>query len=431
MSARRPQGRRVVRLASAALVATIAITSLVACSNGDSSQNGPVTIKYWGWVIGMEKVVAKWNKSHPDIQVKFNRIPGGDTQKIQAAHDAGQGPDLAQIGTELLIDYSINKRVQDVTQYLSKDESNYTAASWKNAQVNGKIYGLPQGASPTALMYRDDILKKYGIAVPQTWDEYIAAARKLHAADPSVYFANLAPRDWGPAIYQAGVSIYGTKGNSWTVDVDGALSQKVATRWQTLVDDGLVSTLDPFTPDYWAAMNNGKIASAIDGAWFPAFIKENAGDTKGNWRVAPMPSDTGKPAAGDTGGSLVVVMSDSKHPKEASEFLSWLNGSDATASDLITICGLFPATVNGLKSPALKKPDPFFGGQVINDVFAEAVKAEPTTYTQGPNGGKEADLISEEFGKAFSGDQTFKEALTRVQAETIADLKSRGLSVAD
>ena len=40
------------------------------------------------------------------------------------------------------------------------------------------------------LLYRKDIFDKHGIQPPKTWDEFAAAARKLHAADPSVYLTN-------------------------------------------------------------------------------------------------------------------------------------------------------------------------------------------------------------------------------------------------
>ena len=42
------------------------------------------------------------------------------------------------------------------------------------------------------MLYRKDIFDKYGIQVPTTWDEFAAAARKLHAADPNVYLTNFA-----------------------------------------------------------------------------------------------------------------------------------------------------------------------------------------------------------------------------------------------
>ena len=57
------------------------------------------------------------------------------------------------------------------------------------------------------MLYRKDIFDKYGIDVPKTWDEFAAAARKLHAADPNVYLTNLAANQngaWMGLLWQAG-----------------------------------------------------------------------------------------------------------------------------------------------------------------------------------------------------------------------------------
>ena len=53
--------------------------------------------------------------------------------------------------------------------------------------VGGKLVGLPQDSGPMAMFYNKTLFDKYGIAVPKTWDEYVAAAQKLHAADPNAY----------------------------------------------------------------------------------------------------------------------------------------------------------------------------------------------------------------------------------------------------
>ena len=40
-----------------------------------------------------------------------------------------------------------------------------------------------------ALFYNKADFDKFGVAVPTTWDEYLDAARALHAADPNAYIA--------------------------------------------------------------------------------------------------------------------------------------------------------------------------------------------------------------------------------------------------
>ena len=49
-------------------------------------------------------------------------------------------------------------------------------------KVDGKTMAIAAFANTQHLMYREDILSDLGIAVPTTWDEYIAAAEKIKAA---------------------------------------------------------------------------------------------------------------------------------------------------------------------------------------------------------------------------------------------------------
>jgi multiple sugar transport system substrate-binding protein len=432
---------RMRRLAMGVLAGVATTAMLAGCSTADATNgssaadaSGTVTkVSFWGWVPGLEDLVKEWNSKNPDIQVSFHRMTGDDGQKVEAAVDAGAGPDLVQLSTHDLPDYVISGRVQDITKYVSADKSNYTPSSWAAVSFDGKVYGVPQGIGPAALMYRSDIFTQYGIAIPKTWAEYVDAAKKLHTANPDVYIANLSPTEigqWAQEIQQAKSSWYGVKGNAWTVGVNDAGSRLVAKRWQELLDDKLVTTEQMWTPEYWADVNSGKIASISYAAWFPSLIAANAKSTAGNWRVAPLPTNGSSTDAGDSGGAAVTVLKGAKTPAAAAKFASWLNGSDDTQAALIKVGGLFPSTKNGLASKALYQPQEFFGGQVINKVFAAAAKNTPSTWIDGPNYGKAQTAITDEFSKVVTGQETFLQALDNAQATTVADLKSRGLSVA-
>lgn len=429
--------RPLLRAASALAVGALAATALAACSStgGDSGSEGGVTeVDFWGWVPGLEDLVTQWNEDNPDIQVTFHRMTGDDGQKVEAAVDAGAGPDLVQLSTHNLPDYIIAERVQDITDYVADEEDNYTPASWASVSFDDRVYGVPQGIGPAGTMYRTDIFAQYGIEFPKTWDEYLDAARALKAANPALYIANLSPSEmgqWAQEIQQAESSWYGIDGDAWTVGVNDEGSKLVAERWQTLLDEGLVTTEQMWTPEYWALVNNGTIATISYAAWFPSLVAENAADLAGKWAVAPMPTNTGSTNAGDSGGAAIVVLKNAKNAEAAAEFAAWLNGSDDTQDALITVGGLFPSTVNGLASPALLQEDEYFGGQVINEVFKDAAENTPATWVEGPNYGFIQTTLLDEFAKVVNGQQTFSEALDVTQAAAISDLESRGLTVAE
>ena len=75
------------------------------------------------------------------------------------------------------------------------------------------------------------------------------------------------------------------------------------------------------------ALNQGKIASLITGAWTPGNLISGVEDTAGDWRVAPMPTYDGTAANSENGGSAQAVVKQTENPELAAAFLKWLNNS--------------------------------------------------------------------------------------------------------
>ena len=418
------------------VAAVCALALLAGCGSGTStpsvSSSATATVNFWGWVPGLESLVANYNALHTGTTVVFHRMTGDDGTKVKAAVDAGAGPDVVQLSTHDLPDYVIAGRVVDISKYVGDQAAQYTASSWASVSFNKKVYGIPNGIGPGGLMYRTDILSKYGIAVPTTWDQYLTAARKLHAANPKVYIANMSPSEfgqWSQEIQQAGSSWYGISGNSWTVGINDAGSKLVAKRWQTLLDEKLVTTDTMWTPEYWADVNSGKIATISYAVRFPPLLESNTKATSGRWHVAALPVNAGSTNSGDSGGAADVVLKGAKNPGAAAKFISWLNGSVAAQKTMITTGGIFPSSKNGLASPALLAPVSFFNGQVINTVFKQSAANTPSTWVDGPNFGTAQSAITDQFAKVINGQETFLQALDNAQAITVKNLKARGLSV--
>jgi hypothetical protein len=119
--------RRILTFATTALL----VAGLGACSSGSDdsqkSQTGPVNMEFWGWA-GYEKIVDRWNASHPNTKITFKKIPsgpkGGYTQ-ISNALTAGKGPCLAQIEYQNIPSMLVKNSVMDITQYASDGMGKY------------------------------------------------------------------------------------------------------------------------------------------------------------------------------------------------------------------------------------------------------------------------------------------------------------------
>ncbi len=112
--------------------------------------------------------------------------------------------------------------------------------------VNGELVGLPQDTGPMALFYNKTVFDKYKLTVPTTWAQYVADAKKLHAANPKEYITNDTgdPGFITSMIWAAGGHPYVTSGTkNVTIDLADPGTQKFVSLWSPLVSGGLVAPI--------------------------------------------------------------------------------------------------------------------------------------------------------------------------------------------
>ncbi|KRD20124.1 ABC transporter substrate-binding protein [Streptomyces sp. Root264] len=425
--------RRLLTFATAALL----VAGVGACSStkstsddAEKSQTGPVNMEFWGWAP-YEKIVDQWNASHPDGKVTFKKVPSGGKggyAQISNAITAGKGPCLAQIEYQTIPSMLVKNTVMDITKYASADMAKYVPSAVSASSVGGRIYGVPVDVGPMVLFYRTDLFAKYGITEPPaTWAEYRADAEKVAAADPSVKFGT-APGDGNDLAafsLQTGQSWYSTQGDSWTVGIDNPGTRKVAAYWQDMKDKGLVTkTGNAWDPQFDKAAEAGKVLTFVNASWAAGGLKSDLKGQSGKWRVAPMPTwSAGDGKSSSNGGSATSVMTGCKTPREAEQFAAFLS-SDPQAVSTGIAGGLYPASKAGQDDPALTGGDPFFGGQKVGDLYKTSAAQVPTTWTNGPT----YQQVETDFTGAI-GQGTIPDAVTKVQASTVAAIKQLGLSV--
>jgi len=416
-----------------------------ACSSGSpkdstpaATKAGPVSLTFWSWAPNMEKVVALWNAAHPDITVTVNKQDGGDpaVTKLLTAVKAGKGaPDVMQTEYQKIPTLVSADALADLAKNLDPAvKSKFPAAQWQSVTLGSDaVYAVPQDSGPLFLFYRADVFDKLKLKVPTTWPEYADVAHKVHAADPANYLGTFSSADAGwfaGMSQQAGASWWGTKGDSWSVKIDDGPTQKVASFWGDLVQKGDIDNKPMYTPEWNAALNKGNQVGWLSAIWAPGVLQGNAAGTAGKWKMAPMPQwDPAKPATGAWGGSATAVTSQSKHPVQAAQFVTWLNSDPKAVAALVKEVNLYPAATAGQQ--ALTTPPAFFKNQP--DFYQVAAKVAATTspFTYGPNVNVAYNAYNDAFGKASDTKSSaqFRTALTSMQTTTVSDMQKTGFTV--
>ena len=426
----------------------IALSALLlsACSGGSDSApeatapkaGEKVELNFWSWAPDMDKTVEVWNQSHPDIHVTVNKQDGGDpavTKLLTAIKAKSGAPDLMQAEYQAIPTMVAAGALADIKANIDpalKDK--FAEGVWNSVTLGtDAVYAVPQDSGPMVFYYRDDIFTKYKLTVPTTWDEYAATARTLHEKNPKLFLGTFSATDpgWFAGLTQQnGASWWAIDGQKWGVAIDSEPSRKVAEYWGGLVQEGVIDNTPMYTPGWNAALNKGTQVGWLSAVWGPGVLAGNAADTKGKWKVAPMPQwDASASKTGNWGGSSTAVTTQSTHKAAAAQFAAWINTDPAGVKALATISNVYPAD-KPEAAGALTAPPAFFSNQTdFYDVVAKVANTAGN-FTYGPNTNVAYSAYNDAFGKAAQAKSkaAFLQALTTMQAATLKNLQDSGFS---
>ncbi|MEV5644706.1 extracellular solute-binding protein [Streptomyces flaveolus] len=431
------------RLVTSAVAVALGATALAACGSSDDggeAQSGPVSLTYWTWTPGMDKVVDLWNKGpgkSEQITVTVKKQASGDTlvTKILTAHKAGQAPDLVQAEYQALPTLVSNDALADIAGEVGDVKGKFAEGVWQQTTLGtDAVYAVPQDIGPMMFYYREDLFKEYGLKVPATWEEFAETARKLKKAAPDKALTTFSANDSGlfaGLAQQAGAQWWTTEGEKWKVGIDDPATKKVADFWGGLVEEGAIDNQPMYTPAWNKALNTGKQIAWVSAVWAPGTLTTAAPDAQGKWAMAPLPQwSAAENRTGSWGGSSTGVTTDSKHKDAAAKFAAWLNTDGDALNALAKEGGIYPASTSAQLSGAFTSPPAYFSNQP--DFYSRAAEIAKTTAPAawGPNVNVAYTAFKDAFGAAAKKKSGFAAALGTMQEETVSDLEKQGFEVA-
>ena len=297
--------------------------------------------------------------------------------------------------------------------------------------VGGKLVALPIFTDAPALYYRTDLLEKYGVAIPKTWDELTVAAQTIQDGEKA---AN--PDFWG-FVWQ-GNSYEGLTCNAleWVksygggqiIEADGTVSINNANAaaaletvkgWVgTISPEGVLAYQEEEARGVWQTGN-----AAFMRNWPYAYGLGNSDDSavKGLFAVTTLPvGKEGDTSAATLGGWNAAVSKYSEKQEAAISLVMYLAGPEAqkqraiNESNLPTIVALYDDADIAAAQPIIPQ---------WKDVFLNAVP-RPSA----PTLGKYSEVSSKFFTAVhatLSGDGTAAENLAALEAD-LNDLKGEG-----
>ncbi len=170
------------------VVVLILIIFIVILFMPKGASNKKVKLVWWGlWEEKqvMEPLISDFQRKNPNITIEYVlQDPKQYREKLQARIKNGTGPDIFRFHNTWtpMISTSLLPMSSAV---ISSDEfkKSFYPVMQKDLIINGGIYGIPLGADTLSLFVNTEIFEKAGVEVPQNWDDFGKAARKLTVKD--------------------------------------------------------------------------------------------------------------------------------------------------------------------------------------------------------------------------------------------------------
>ncbi|MFH9083515.1 extracellular solute-binding protein [Streptomyces sp. NPDC017673] len=328
-------------IAASALVASLALTA-TACGGSDSGKSdGPVTITWWDTSNATNEaptykaLIQQFEAANKDIKVKYVNVPFDQAQnKFDTAAGAKGAPDVlrSEVGWTPAFAKKGFFLPLDGTEALA-DQGKFEPNLIKQAQYEGKTYGVPLVTDTLALVYNKALFKKAGITeAPKTWDELKADAAKIKdKAKVDGYWGSTQAYYAQPFLYGEGTDTVDAAAKKITVDSPAA--KKGYGTWLSLFSGKGLHKADA-TADAYAhiqdAFVNGKVAAIIQGPWeITNFYKGSAFADKSNLGIATVPAGSTGKAGAPTGGHNLSVYagSDKAHQAAALKFVKFMTSA--------------------------------------------------------------------------------------------------------
>lgn len=340
-----------VRAAVSASVAVVLLAGVLAACGGSSG--GKVTLTFWThthppMVALNKKLVAEYQKNHPNVTIRYQSIPNDDfNTKTLTAMSNGTGPDVLNMDDSAIRgDYIPKRLIAPVDPKalgvgsVAGLKARYNEGTLDGASDGKDLYGLPTEFNSTAFAINTKHFADAGLDPanpPKTWDDVSADAKKLVAAGHTQAFSWLYlhsgwySQQLQTLLDQTGGRITDPDHRKATVDSPQALAALKI--WVNLAA-GPNRAADPNRTSReatapFADLATGRQSMSIIYPWALAQIKESNPDVYQQLKVVPLPQVHPDSPVNRWYGYYLTVNRASKHQKEAWQFISYVTSQHA------------------------------------------------------------------------------------------------------
>ncbi len=362
------------------LLAAVAATAMLASTSAIAADLSIVTGATGNDLAFMQAQLDEFNKATGN-NVKVVPMPSSTTDQFgqYKLWLAAGNADIDAYMTDVIWAPQLADQFVDLTAAAKDVAASHFPSIIESQTVNGKLVAIPYFTDAPALYYRKDLLDKYKLTPPKTWDDMAAAAKTVMDGEKN---ADLQGFVFQGNAYEGltcdALEWVKSSGGGQIVEADGSISinnPKAAAALErakgwvgSISPKGVLAYQEEESRGVWQLGN-----AVFMRNWPYAYSLGNGGDSKVKdmFDVVPLPSGgDGTTSAATLGGWNLAVSKYSKNPEEAIKLVMFLASMESqkknalTNTHLPTIVALYDDADIKSKQPVLTK---------WKDVFLNAV----------------------------------------------------------
>jgi multiple sugar transport system substrate-binding protein len=349
---------RRVLFASASIGALLAVT---ACGGGgeegspqasgsaagaDFTKQGDIEVWQGKDVTGnFPKLVKQFNDSHPNGKVTFHELPdSADAQRQQMIQNTQiKNPKMAVMSVDVV--WTAEFAAKGYIEALPTDQfptEGFLKATVDSATYFNKLYAFPSTSDGGLLYYRKDLLDKYGLQPPTTFDEMKQACDKIKQGENDSKLGCFAGQynkyegltvNFDEAVHAAGGVIVGDDGKPNVATPEATKGLSTLTDWFKNGDipKGAITWQEEQGRQ---AFQNATLIFHRNwsGIYSQASKTDGSSKVAGKFGVTQLPGITG-PGVSSLGGHNYAIAKNAENKGTAVDFLKFMSSPEVQKSN--------------------------------------------------------------------------------------------------
>ena len=352
------------RLLLIGIILSIFLIFLSGCQGTVQKNDGVIYLSLWQSINPpsnrdvFNKLVDKFNQTHPDVQVESIFIGQPQLPKILTAVVGNAPPDILSFDPQLTGQFMQIGAIRPLEEWVDKLplKSEISPNLWEELKLDGHLWSIPLYTSNLGIFYRPKLFQAAGITqIPQTWEELREVAKKLtidrNGDNRPEQYGMLLPLgkeewtvfSWFPFLLSAGGEI--VTNNRPNLMNPGAIA--ALQFWQDLLKDGSATLSSPERGYEEDAFIAGRVAMQITGPW-TYIMKSNV-----DFNAFPIPANL-KPATVTATGNMYLMKTTPAREQAALKFLEYVL-SEEFQTEWSMGTGFLPVNLKSAQSQAYQE----------------------------------------------------------------------------